>query len=503
MFDSALLEHKLDKKTFKEMEPKLRDDLLDQQFELVQQKRRTVLVLVNGPDGSGKGAVTNLIYRWLDARHVKTLAYERINDEERRRPPLWKYWRDMPGHGEIGVVLGSWYHMALLAHAGGLIDTFAFEHALNQINRFEAMLHSEGVELLKLWLYVPPEEAARRREKARKGIDIDQSLIIEWDAVSKPKQRHKFQEIAQNLAYQTSTAIAPWNVVPAADPDYRAAAIGGLLLEALKRANRPDPTVPVPSEAPSAASISTTAPAVPRVSILSSLDLTKTLDKRDYDEELPKAQHRLRELVHSKAFQNLGVVCVFEGNDAAGKGGAIMRLRQALDPRRFAVHPVAAPSDEERARPYLWRFWRNLPARGHIGIFDRSWYGRVLVERVEGFCTEADWRRAYDEINDFESELQQSDFLVVKFWLAISQDEQKRRFEEREQTTFKRFKLTPEDWRNRDKWPAYEVAITDMVDRTSTTYAPWTLVEAENKHYARVKVLKTVVSRIEQALEDR
>ena len=191
---------------------------------------------------------------------------------------------------------------------------------------------------------------------------------------------------------------------------------------------------------------------------------------------------------------------MFEGLDAAGKGGAIRRVTQALDARQLPRLPVAAPTDEEKAQPYLWRFWRHLPRTGHVAIFDRSWYGRVLVERVEGFASEDEWLRAYGEINDFEEELADDGIVVVKFWLAISKEEQLRRFEEREQSAFKRFKITDEDWRNREKWDEYDDAVNDMVDRTSTPQAPWTLVEAEDKHWARVKVLKTLCDRLTREL---
>ena len=192
---------------------------------------------------------------------------------------------------------------------------------------------------------------------------------------------------------------------------------------------------------------------------------------------------------------------MFEGNDAAGKGGALRRITSALDARAYHNVPVAAPTEEERAQPYLWRFWRHVPRRGRFIFFDRSWYGRVLVERVEGFCAEADWMRAYTEINDFEAALVRHGIVVVKFWLAISKEEQLKRFKQREKIAFKRFKITEEDWRNRKKWDAYEAAVCDMVDRTSTSLAPWTLVEANNKYYARLKVLKTVTRAVEDALE--
>jgi polyphosphate kinase 2 (PPK2 family) len=236
---------------------------------------------------------------------------------------------------------------------------------------------------------------------------------------------------------------------------------------------------------------------LPRPSLVSTLDLTQAADRESYGEELSDLQRRMTEATTGKRFREKGMILVFEGNDAAGKGGTIRRVREALDPRRFRVHGVFAPTDEELARPYLWRFWRNIPRIGETAIFDRSWYGRVLVERVEGYATTEDWMRAYQEINDFERELSDSGYLVVKFWLAISKDEQLRRFKDREAKTFKRYKLTPDDWRNREKWDLYEQAMTDMVDRTSSRRAPWTLVEANDKKFARLKVLRTIVERLE------
>jgi AMP-polyphosphate phosphotransferase len=239
---------------------------------------------------------------------------------------------------------------------------------------------------------------------------------------------------------------------------------------------------------------------VDRFHILRSIDLSKKLPKRQYDRQLASLERKLNLLSrHSKAHK-IGIVLVFEGNDAAGKGGTIRRVTGALDARRYQIFPVAAPTEDERAQPYLWRFWRHLPRRGYFTIFDRSWYGRVLVERVEGFCAPEDWRRAYAEINDFEAQLAEDRFVVVKFWLAISAEEQLRRFKERERTGFKRFKITDEDWRNRKKWKDYEPAVCEMIDRTSTEGAPWTLVPAEDKHYARITALRTVCERLQEAL---
>jgi polyphosphate kinase 2 (PPK2 family) len=230
------------------------------------------------------------------------------------------------------------------------------------------------------------------------------------------------------------------------------------------------------------------------------MNLKLALEEEKYDTELSKWQGRLAELMRDPRFKNRSLVCAFEGADAAGKGGAIRRIGAAMDARQYQVIPVAAPTEEERGQPYLWRFWRHLPRKGHVAIFDRTWYGRVLVERVEGYCTENDWSRAYTEINDFEHELADSGVIVVKFWLQISQAEQLKRFKEREKVEFKRFKITEEDWRNREKWDAYQQAICDMVERTSTGNAPWTLVEANDKSYARVKILRTLAERLESEL---
>jgi polyphosphate kinase 2 (PPK2 family) len=234
--------------------------------------------------------------------------------------------------------------------------------------------------------------------------------------------------------------------------------------------------------------------------VLSQMNLELNLDDKSYKKELAQWQGRLAELMRDPRFKGRSLVCAFEGADAAGKGGAIRRIAAAMDARQYQVIPVAAPTEEERAQPHLWRFWRHLPRKGRVAIFDRTWYGRVLVERVEGFCSEDDWLRAYSEINDFEHEMDDADVIVVKFWLQISQEEQLRRFKEREQVEFKRFKITQEDWRNREKWGAYQQAICDMVERTSTGTAPWIMVEANDKNYAGVKILRMLCERLDAEL---
>ncbi|OYX89249.1 MAG: polyphosphate:AMP phosphotransferase [Azorhizobium sp. 32-67-21] len=495
MFDSMKLEHRLDKAAFKALEPKLREDLLDAQAEQIAGRKRTILVLLNGADGAGKGAVLNQLYGWLDARKLVTLTYEAPTDEERARPAMWRYWRDMPANGEIGIVLGSWYHDALSRHVAGKDDREHFVVQLEAINRFERMLWREGVFLLKLWLAMDPEKALSQFS-ALKAHPAERPIVTEWSEFKSRKQVKRLDEAATEAFRLTSTAEAPWIIVPAADARYRDAMVGDAMLAALRRATEPE-TPDVPAEPSPPQQPAEPVALLPTPSLLATLDYTLALDDNTYRTRLEQEQARITRLTSSRRFRDGGLICVFEGSDAAGKSSTIMRLREALDPRRFRVHPISAPSDEERARPYLWRFWRSIPKRGHVAVFDRSWYGRVLVERVEGFTPVAEWSRAYGEINDFEHQLNEAGYVVAKFWLAITPEEQARRFQERETVGYKRFKLTPEDWRNRAKWPLYDAAVTDMVDRTSTHYAPWTLVEAENKRWARVKVLTTIADRLE------
>jgi len=227
--------------------------------------------------------------------------------------------------------------------------------------------------------------------------------------------------------------------------------------------------------------------------MLRTLDLSLKLERAEYEVQLTRRQIQLRELGWQIYQQKRPVVLVFEGWDAAGKGGIIKRITEKIDPRGYVVYPISAPQGEDKSRHYLYRFWRRLPERGQIAIFDRSWYGRVLVERVEGFCMASAWKRAYKEINSFERQLRDSGAILAKFWIQISREEQLRRFEERQRIGYKAWKLTDEDWRNRAKWSDYEEAVREMLLKTGTRLAPWTMVEGNDKYWARVKVLSRLV----------
>jgi polyphosphate:AMP phosphotransferase len=375
----------------------------------------------------------------------------------------------------------------------GRIDSGEFSAATEEIQRLEAMLCDEGVLLLKYWFHLSKEQQRKRLKALEKDPDTRWRVTeTEWAYF---KLYDHFVSVCEPFLRQTSTAQAPWIVVPAADPNYRALTVGRHLLAAMRERLDAKPVKVVPDKTPPLP--------VPgdRLNVLTTLELDQPMTKAAYERELVKWQGRLNNAARDPRFKSLSVVAVFEGNDGAGKGGAIRRITSALDARHYANIPVAAPTEEERAQPYLWRFWRRLPRRGRFALFDRSWYGRVLVERIEGYCTEADWMRAYGEINDFEHSLLQHHVVVVKFWLAVTKEEQYRRFKLREKVAFKRFKITADDWRNREKWDAYELAVCDMVDRTSTAAIPWTLVEANNKYHARIKVLRTLCKAVEQALD--
>jgi len=235
--------------------------------------------------------------------------------------------------------------------------------------------------------------------------------------------------------------------------------------------------------------------------MLETLDLTRKLTRQAYVREVTRRQIELRELGYQVYLQKRPVIILFEGWDAAGKGGAIKRITEKLDPRGYVVYPIAAPQGEDKTRHYLYRFWRRLPERGQIAIFDRSWYGRVLVERVEGFATEEAWQRAYKEINSFERQLKDFGAILAKFWIHISRDEQLRRFEERKDIGYKAWKLTDEDWRNRKKWGAYEEAVEEMLVKTSTRTAPWSLIEGNDKYWARTRVLARLVEILSKELD--
>lgn len=490
MFESAEIGHSIDKETYDAEVPALREALLEAQFELKQQARFPVIVLINGIEGAGKGETVKLLNEWMDPRLIEVRTFDQQTDEELARPPAWRYWRALPAKGRMGVFFGNWYSQMLQGRVHGHFKDAVLDQAISGAERLEQMLCDEGALIFKFWFHLSKKQM-KARLKALKGDPVHRWRIspLDWQ---QSETYDRFVRFGERVIRRTSREYAPWHIIEGFDPHYRSLAVGKLLLEGLQNALKAKTLKEPTPIAPLGASIDDR-------SLLESLDLSVHLDKNDYQEQLLTEQARLAGLLRDKRMRHHSLVAVFEGNDAAGKGGAIRRVAAALDPRQYNIVPIAAPTEEERAHPYLWRFWRHLPAFGKFTIFDRSWYGRVLVERVEGFCSQADWMRAYGEINDFEEQISNAGVVVVKFWLAIDQQTQLERFQERENIPFKRFKITEEDWRNRDKWDLYAQAVGDMVDRTSTEIAAWTLVEANDKRWARVKVLRTINEALEAA----
>ena len=494
MLESAEVGHRISSREYEREEPTLREALLSAQWNLSKSGKGPVLLIISGVEAGGRGETANKLTEWMDPRHIRVLAFGPRTGDELVRPLAWRYWRPLPPRGRVGIFMNAWYNEALTARLSGRIDADRLELRLESIRHHEQMLVAEGVVLLKFWIHLSKKDQKRRLERLEKDPHTRWRVTRrDWEAWRLYSKSHDLWEL---VLRESSSGEAPWCVVEGTDDHYRYLTVGRILLDAMRAtiATKGSPAPP-PVVTPPAPSV------IDNVRLIRGIDLTKMLPATRYKRDLETFQGRLAQLTRRKGFAKRSLILVFEGVDAAGKGGAIRRVTAALDARQYVTVPVAAPTDEERAHPYLWRFWRHVPPLGGITIFDRSWYGRVLVERVEGLCAVSDWMRAYDEINQFEENLSEADAVVVKFWLQISKSEQLRRFRAREKVPFKQFKITAEDWRNRKKWGAYEKAVSDMVDRTSTEIAPWTLVEAEDKQYARVKILKTIVKRLEAALD--
>jgi polyphosphate:AMP phosphotransferase len=491
MFESAQLPHALSREELDAQLPALRLELLEVQQQLARADF-PVIIVIAGAEGAGKGDTANRLHEWMDARLLQTHAAGPGTEDERQRPPYWRFWMALPPRGRTGIFLGSWYTEPMLHAAlegGSQAD---LDSDLSRVNTFEKELIDDGALLIKLWFHLGKKEQRRRFRALEKDRDTRWRVTErDWELA---RAYDRLLPVWERTIRETSTGEAPWTVIAGADARYRdltaARHVAQRIAEHLARRRE---RAAEPAGAP--VLVKKTA------RILDQLDLGAALDEPTYERKLARWQGRLNELSRRAQEQQVAMIAVFEGWDAAGKGGAIRRITRALDARSYRVIPIAAPTDEERAHHYLWRFWRHLPRLGSLTIFDRSWYGRVLVERVEGFASTPEWMRAYHEINDFEEQLAAHGIVLAKFWLHISPDEQMRRFQERENEPWKRYKITAEDYRNRDRWDAYLDAADDMIERTSTEYAPWTLVAANDKRHARIAILKTLCRRLKAALK--
>jgi polyphosphate kinase 2 (PPK2 family) len=458
-----------------------------------------VLILFEGWDAAGKGRLINRLTQELDPRGFQVHTISAPNADEVRRPWLWRFWRAVPAAGNLAIFDRSWYGRVLVERVEGLCSPEEWGRAYREIDEFEQQLVDSGTVIIKFWLHIGKGEQKRRFKR------MLEDRALAWK-VGREEWRHhrhygQWSAAVEEMLGRTCSPQAPWTVVEATHARYARAKVFETVITAIQR--EIDHRVAQPDARPTP----TPPPAGPqsligRESFLDRVDLGLRLERGEYERQLADLQEDLFRLEHELYVARVPAVIVYEGSDAGGKGGSIRRLTRGLDPRGYEVVPVGPPPAEEKAPHYLWRFWNRLPKTGHITIFDRSWYGRVLVERVEGFSTETEWRRAYREINEFERHLADFGTVIVKFWLHIDPDEQLRRFQARQEDPARQWKITDEDWRNREKWPQYRTAVAEMFERTSTTYAPWTILEANCKLYARIKALRTVAEALRRGLRN-
>lgn len=470
---------------------KAAEEKLSQQQMKLKEKRLPVLVLIEGWGAAGKGSAIGQIIKNIDPRFFKVFSMPSTpTEEERRRPFLYRFFEKIPEAGKFTFLDSGWMDQIMKERLDGKLDDKAYAQRVDSVKRFERGLTDNGYLVLKFFFHISKKEQESR---------ID-ALLSEKDTAWRVSEgdlwqnRHydKCLEAFDRYLDDTNTPSAPWYIVDSKSKKFAELQVMETLCMGIETAlHNESLAVPLLQNA------------FPLIKMPKLRDVPlegKTLDEEKYKKELKELQQKLGQLHNRLYRKRVPVIIAYEGWDAAGKGGNIKRLTGALDPRGFEVHPIASPEPHEKARHYLWRFWTRLPKDGHIAIFDRTWYGRVMVERLEGFCSENDWQRAYYEMNEFEQELYNWGAVILKFWVQIDKDTQLARFTERQNTPSKQWKITDEDWRNREKWDLYEQAVDEMLQKTSTTYAPWHILESVDKKYARIKALHIVIDALEKAL---
>ena len=495
MFEKIDLSKTMSKRDYKEAEQGFESRIGFLQRRL-KEENIPVMIVFEGWDAAGKGTLINRLILPMDPRGFTVHTIHEPNEEERRKPHLWRFWSRIPRRGRMAVFDRSWYRRTFEERVRGELDEARTGEAYDEIRAFERQLTDDGYVLVKLFIHISKEEQKKRFK------ELESREATSWRVTERDWEQNKgykaYLEAVEETVRETDTANAPWVVIEGTDRRFASAKMYQAVLTALEGALTRATARREPEDAPEGER--QPGSRILNASVLGTADLSLALDKQTYKKRLKKLQKKIGELGYELYRRQIPVVLVYEGWDAAGKGGNIKRLTENLDPRGYDVVPISAPDGQELAHHYLWRFWREMPKTGHIAIFDRSWYGRVLVERVEGLCPEEAWRRAYQEINEMEEHLANFGAVVRKFWLEIDKDEQLSRFRARQTDPLKAWKITEEDWRNREKWEAYQEAVDEMLFRTSTSYAPWIIVESNDKYYARVKVLEEVVEAIEAKL---
>ncbi|MBR5510419.1 MAG: polyphosphate:AMP phosphotransferase [Lachnospiraceae bacterium] len=489
MLKNRILAEKPSEEELKSRLKAAREKLAVQQMQIKEHKL-PVLVLLEGWGTSGKGSTIGQVIRNIDPRFFKVASMEKMREEDGRKPFLWRYFAEIPEAGKFVFMDSGWMDEVTRHRLQGTMDDETYDMRIASIRRFERQLTDNGYLVMKFFLHISEKEQKKRINALSKDIDT------KWRVNDTDKWQNKHYEkcfgIFDRYLDATDSPSVPWYVIDAVSKKWAELQVLEILTEGIDIAMQ-NRSVAVP--------ILQNVFPLQKMPKLSEISLqNKTIGDEAYKEELKRLQDHLRDLHNRLYRKRIPVIIAYEGWDAAGKGGNIKRITEALDPRGYEVHPIASPEPKEKARHYLWRFFTRLPRTGHIAIFDRTWYGRVMVERLEGFCSENDWKRAYNEINEFEKELADWGAVIIKFWVHIDKETQLERFTLRQNTPEKQWKITEEDWRNREKWDVYENAIDEMIQKTSTTYAPWHILESVDKKYARIKALKIVIEELEKVL---
>ena len=521
MLEKVDLTKKISKEEYKEKMPQLESKLGRLQREC-KALGIPVLIVFEGFGAAGKGLQIGHLIQSMDPRGFEVHPVKNETEEERMHPFMWRFWTKTPARGRIAIFDGSWYRKVLIDRFEKRTKAKDLPAAFHSINSFEQQLADDGNLIIKLFLDIDKKEQKKRFDKLAKNKETA------WRVSQGDRERNahydEYAALMEDMLFNTDTDYAPWTIVESMDRRFATLKIYTTVIKAMadqiekvqqqniakavEKADKAEAEGVVRKKETNGDEIGEIAREADaqmkdlQVSILSKADLSLSYTREEYKEKLDKLQKKMDKLHGELYRRRIPVVLGFEGWDAGGKGGAIKRLTAKMDARGYVVNPTASPNDIEKAHHYLWRFWRAMPKDGHVAIFDRTWYGRVMVERIEGFCTTEEWKRAYKEINDMEKDLYNAGAIVIKFWMHIDKDEQERRFKERQENPEKQWKITDEDWRNREKWDQYEDAVNEMLMRTSTDYAPWVVVEGNSKYYARVKVLQTVVDAIEKRLKE-
>ncbi len=509
MFGSITLGQSYSSKEYKNLEPKMHMKLFELQLKC-EELKIPILITIAGLDGTGRGEIVNSLSTWFDAKKMRNHTFWNPTDEARNRPEAWRYWMNLPKAGEIGIFLGGWYSEPIRLAATKEISEAELYKILSERTEMERILSNDDYVIIKFWLHVDEKEHQKRQSKRVK--EKGSYHFTPYDEKSESDYSSLVETVAKAIP-MTDREYAPWCIIDAFDKNFRNIAVARALIESMEHAiakklevqNGQNTSKNQDDEKDKSKENIIEEQISPEqkddyITILDRVDLTKSLSKQDYKAQLEELENDIFKLTYQAYHEGISSTIIFEGGDASGKGGAIRRLGSAIDARITRIIPISSPTDEELSRHYLWRFWRHVPMAGYVTMYDRSWYGRVLVERVEGYAKPEEWKRAYSEINDFESQLVDNKNILIKFWLHVSSEEQLARFKSREETPWKRYKITDDDWRNREKMPKYKIAADEMFMRTDTVKAPWHIISAESKLYARIEVMKIYREALRKAL---